>query len=143
MPGSSCAGINIGDNFLWVKDLYGLPNLSGSLGEGLVFASYTGGTGSWKLNLYLEDTDGDRKPGDYDVVISVGVRSPYAGKTPKGTGIGSRQGDVSKEFGPPEFEDKRIIGGESINIWQYPKKGIVFAINASSGEVVEIDVNRV
>ncbi len=143
LPGSACAGIGIGDNFLWVKELYGLPNLSGSLGEGLVFASYTGGTGSWKLNLYLEDTDGDGKPGDYDAVISVGVRSPYAGKTPKGTGIGSRQGDVIKEFGPPEFEDQRIIGGESINIWQYPSRGVVFAITAASGEVVEIDVNRI
>jgi hypothetical protein len=143
LAGASCAGIDIGDNFLWVKDLYGLPNLSGSLGEGLCYASYTGGTGGWKLNIYLEDTDGDRAPGDFDPVISIGVRAPYAGRTPKGTGIGSRQTDVTKEFGPPEFEEKRNIGGDTINIWQYQTKGIVFAVNAATGEVVEIDVNRI
>ncbi len=143
VPGTACAGIDIGDNFLWVKELYGLPNLAGSLGEGLVYASYTGGMGSWKLNLYLEDTDGDRVPGDFDVVISIGVRAPYAGKTAKGTGIGSRQADVIREFGPPEYEERRNIGSEVVNIWTYPSKGIVFSIDAATGSVMEINVNRV
>jgi hypothetical protein len=142
VAGASAAGIDIGDNFIWVKDLYGLPNLSGSLGEGLVYATYTGGTGSWKLNIYLEDTDQDERPGDYDVVISIAVRFPYDGRTAKGVGIGSKQADVSKEFGTPEFQQTANMGGEATQLWQYPSKGIVFAINELHG-VQEIDVNRI
>lgn len=142
VPGSSLAGIDIGDNFLWVKDLYGLPNLSGNLGEGLVYATYTGGAGGLKLNLYLEDADRDERPGDYDVVISIAVRFPYAGRTARGVGIGSRQADVGREFGPPEFQQTANMGGEAVQLWQYPSKGIVFAINETSG-VQEIDVNRI
>ncbi len=142
VPGASAAGIDIGDNFIWVKDLYGLPNLSGSLGEGLVYATYTGGYGGWKLNVYLEDTDQDDRPGDYDIVISIAVRYPYNGRTAKGVGINSKQADVSKEFGTPETEQKTNMGGEATLLWQYPSKGIVFAINETSG-VQEIDVNRI
>lgn len=142
VPGSSLAAINIGDNFLWVKDLYGLPNLTGNLGEGLISASYTGDMGGWKLNIYLADTDQDEKPSDYDSVISIAVRAPYEGKTPKGVTIGSKKADVTREFGPPEIEESGSMGGEAVLIWQYTSRGIVFAINATTGEVLEIDVNK-
>lgn len=142
MPGESVAGIRIGDPFFKVKDIYGLPNLTGNTGE-VVYATYTGGTSSWKLNVYLEDTDEDRRPGDYDVVISICVRFPYAGKTSRGVGIGSRMADVQKEFGPPQIQERSILGAEVVLIWQYPDKGIVLAIEESSGKVVEIDVNKV
>ncbi len=143
VAGTSLAGISIGDNYVWVKDNYGLPNLTGFMGEGLVSATYTGGTGGWKLNVYLQDQDLDEKPSDYDTVISVAVRSPYAGKTAKGVGIGSKQADVSKEFGPAEILDEGNMGGESAIIWQYPSKGIVFAMDAATGLVVEVDVNKI
>jgi hypothetical protein len=142
VPGSSLAAINVGDNFIWVKDLYGLPNLTGNLGEGLVSATYTGGMGSWKLNVYLEDTDNDKKPSDFDLVISIAVRAPYEGKTPKGVSIGSKKADVTREFGPPEIEEGGSMGGEAALIWQYVSRGIVFAINVTTDEVIEIDVNK-
>lgn len=142
VPGSSLAAINIGDNFVWVKDLYGLPNLTGNLGEGLVSATYTGGMGSWKLNVYLEDTDQDEKPSDFDPVISIAVRASYEGKTPKGVSIGSKKADVTREFGPPEIEEGGSMGGEAVIIWQYTSRGIVFAINTATDAVTEIDVNK-
>lgn len=142
VPGQTIAGINIGDEFRSVKEKYGGPDSSGFTTEGLVFATYTGGYGGWKLSVYLEDKDQNDSLGDFDTVVSISVRLPYAGKTPKGVGIGSPQADVLKEFGPPERQSTLQHLGEETNILEYNTKGIVFATRAPSGDVVEIDVNR-
>jgi hypothetical protein len=142
VPGQTVAGINVGDEFQTVKEKYGGPDNSGFTTEGLVFATYTGGYGSWKLNVYLEDSDGNDSLGDFDIVVSISVRSPYVGKTAAGVGIGSPSADVLKEFGPPESQDTSLHQGEEITIMQYNSKGIVFAVKASDEVVLEIDVNR-
>ena len=142
VPGQTIAGINIGDEFRAVEEKYGAPDNSGSTTEGFVFATYTGGYGSWKLNVYLEDSDGNDSLGDFDIVVSVSVRAPYAGKTAAGVGIASPSSDVLTEFGPPESQTTSLHQGEEITIMQYNSRGIVFAVKASDGAVVEIDVNR-
>ncbi len=142
VPGQTVAGINIDDEFRRVKEKYGAPDSAGFTTEGLVFATYTGGYGPWKLNVYMEDMDRNDALGDFDIVVSVGVRSPYAGKTPKGVGIGSPSADAVKEFGPPERQSTMNFQGEELTIMEYNSKGIVFAARAATGEVVEIDVNR-
>ncbi len=142
LPGVSAAGIKVGDLYSRVKEIYGLPNQTGSNDE-LVYASYTGGSGGWKLTVYMEDTDKNRRPGDFDIVLSINLRYPYAGKTPRGVGIGSTSMDVSREFGAPSIKERTTMGGPIIQIWQYPEKGIVFAIDEETSRVVEIDVNRI
>lgn len=142
IPGQTAAGIMVGDDFKAARDLYGPPDSTGFTTEGFVFATYTGGYGTWKLNLYLEDKDKNDALGDYDTVVSISVRSPYQGKTPKGVGIGSSSNDVIKEFGKPERQSTVSHQGEETTIMEYNSKGIVFAVRAGSGEVVEIDVNR-
>jgi hypothetical protein len=142
IPGQSGADINIGDEFRTVKEKYGSPDSSGSTTDGLVYATYTGGYGSWKLNLYLEDLDKNGSLGDFDSVVSIGLRHPYAGKTPKGVGIGSTQADVVKEFGAPQRESTIYIQGEETKILEYNTRGIVFALSMPSTVVKEIDVNR-
>jgi hypothetical protein len=142
IPGQSAAGINIGDEFQAVKEKYGNPDDSGSTTEGLVFATYTWGYGSWKLNVYLEDKDKNSSLGDYDTVVSISVRNPYQGKTPKGTGIGTLEAAVTKEFGVPQNQTTSQHQGEETRILEYNTRGIVFALSMPSGLVQEIDVNR-
>ena len=142
LPGQTAAGINIGDEFRAVKEKFGGPDSTGFTTEGLVYATYTGGYGPWKLNVYLEDKDDNDSLGDFDVVVSISVRSPYAGKTPKGAGIGAPSANVVTEFGPPEKQSDVTHQGEELTIMEYNTKGIVFASRTTSGEVVEIDVNR-
>ncbi|MDD3719296.1 MAG: hypothetical protein PHP28_11615 [Actinomycetota bacterium] len=142
VPGQTAAGIIIGDEFRSVRDKYGGPDSTGSTTEGLVFATYTGGYGTWKLNVYLEDSDGNDSLGDFDLVVSISVRFPYAGRTPKGVGIASSTADAVKEFGPPERQTNATHQGEELTILEFNSKGIVFAARAASGEIVEIDVNR-
>jgi hypothetical protein len=107
-----------------------------------VYATYTGGYGPWKLNIYLEDSDGNNALGDFDVVVSVSVRYPYAGLTPKGVGISSSTAGAIAEFGPPEKQSDVEYQGEALTILEYNTKGIVFAARAGTGEIIEIDVNR-
>lgn|GEM_PF-1082243 len=142
IPGASAAGISVGDEFRTVRGIYGSPDSAGSTTEGLVYATYTGGYGTWKLTLYLEDTDKNDSLGDFDAVVSICLRHPYAGKTPKGVGIGSPQADVLKEFGTPQRQSTAMHQGEQTTIMEYNAAGIVFALKATSGEVIEIDVNR-
>lgn len=142
VPGKSAAGIGVGDEFRAVRRIYGSPDNAGSTTEGLVYATYTGGYGSWKLTLYLEDKDQNDSLGDFDVVVSICLRYPYAGKTPKGVGIGSLQADVLKEFGTPQRQSTAMHQGEQTTIMEYNKAGIVFALKTTTGEVIEIDVNR-
>lgn len=142
LPGQTAAGINVGDEFRTVKEKYGGPDSTGFTTEGLVYATYTGGYGPWKLNVYLEDRDGNNALGDFDTVVSISVRSPYAGRTPRGVGISSSSADAVKEFGPPERQSNVQHQGEELTILEYNTKGIVFAARAASGEIVEIDVNR-
>jgi hypothetical protein len=142
VPGRSVAGINVGDEFARVKELYGKPDSTGVTTEGWVYATYTGGFGSWKLNLYLEDKDGGGALDDYDVVVSISVRHPYAGKTAGGVGVGSPQAEVVREFGTPERQTSMWHQGEETLIMEYNSKGLVFAVNAASLTVVEVDVNR-
>jgi hypothetical protein len=142
VPGQTMAGINIEDDFITVEEKYGSPDSSGFTTEGLVYATYTGGYGAWKLNLYLEDKDQNNSLGDFDTVVSIGVRSPYNGTTAGGVGIGSPQSAITTEFGPPERDSTMSHLGEETKILEYNTKGIVFAVNAVSGNVVEIDVNR-
>ena len=142
VPGRSAAGIDIGDDFHVARRIYGPPDASGSTTEGLVYAAYTGGYGPWKLTLYLEDTDGDDGLGDFDVVVSICLRHPYAGKTPKGARIGALQADVLKEFGTPQRQSTAMHQGEQTTIMEYNSTGIVFAVKTTTGEVIEIDVNR-
>ncbi|MDY6794891.1 MAG: hypothetical protein SWK76_06385 [Actinomycetota bacterium] len=141
VPGQSVAGIHIGDDFAMVKQEYGIPNSSGFTTEGFVCATYTGGYGSWKLNLYLEDKDENDSLGDYDSVVSISVRSPYAGRTAGGVGIGSAEADVLTEFGTPQNESTLTHQGEEMHILEYNSIGIVFAIKTSNTQVEEIDVN--
>jgi hypothetical protein len=142
VPGQTVAGINIEDDFITVEEKYGSPDSTGFTTEGLVYATYTGGYGAWKLNVYLEDKDQNNSLGDFDTVVSVGVRSPYVGTTAGGVGIGSPQSAITKEFGAPERESIMSHLGEEAKILEYNTRGIVFAVKATSGEVVEIDVNR-
>jgi len=142
IPGQTIAGINVGDEFRTVKEKYGGPDSTGFTTEGLVYATYTGGYGPWKLNVYMEDMDKNDALGDFDIVVSISVRHPYAGKTPKGVGIGSPSADALKEFGSPQRQSDASYQGEDLTILEYNSKGIVFATKAPSGEVVEIDVNR-
>lgn len=142
IPGQTEAGINIGDEFRSVKEKYGSPDNSGATTEDLVFATYTWGYGTWKLNVYMEDKDKNSSLGDFDTVVSISVRFPYKGKTPKGTGIGSLEAAVVREFGPPERQDTFQHQGEETKILEYNTKGIVFALRMPVGEVIEIDVNR-
>ncbi len=142
VPGKTVAGINIGDEFRTVKEKYGDPDSTGSTTEGLVFATYTWGYGSWKLNVYMEDKDKNASLGDFDTVVSISVRFPYKGKTPKGTTIGSLQKAVTTEFGTPEKQSTAQHQGEETDILEYNSKGIVFALNSSSADVTEIDVNK-
>jgi hypothetical protein len=142
VPGQTAAGINIGDEFRSVKDKYGSPDSTGFTTEGLVYATYTGGYGTWKLNVYMEDMDKNNSLGDFDIVVSISVRSPYEGKTPKGVGIGSPSANVLTEFGTAERQTSVMHQGEELAIMEYNSKGIVFAVNSASGQVVEIDVNR-
>ncbi len=142
LPGQSAAGIRIGDEFRTVRELYGDPDVRGSTTEGLVYAAYTGGYGTWKLAVYLEDRDKGGSLDDFDVVVSVSLRFPYAGRTPKGVGIGSLQSDVIREFGAPERQNTAVHQGEQTTILEYNSKGIVFAVRTASAEVVEIDINR-
>jgi hypothetical protein len=142
LPGQTAAGINVGDEFRTVEEKYGSPDSSGFTTEGLVYATYTGGYGPWKLNLYLEDKDGNNSLGDFDTVVSISVRSPYAGRTPKGVGIASSTSDAVSEFGPAEKQSDVEHQGEQLTILEYNTKGIVFAARTGTGEIVEIDANR-
>ncbi|MEW6554152.1 MAG: hypothetical protein AB1384_07695 [Actinomycetota bacterium] len=142
VAGQTAAGIIMGDEFRAVKEKYGAPDSTGFTTEGLVYATYTGGYGPWKLNLYLEDTDGNNTLGDFDVVVSISVRYPYMGLTPKGVGISSSTAGAVAEFGPPEKQSEVEQQGERLTILEYNSKGIVFAARAGTGEIVEIDVNR-
>jgi hypothetical protein len=142
VPGQTAAGIAIGDEFSAVREKYGPPDSTGFTTEGLVYATYTGGYGAWKLTVYLEDMDMNDSLGDFDIVVSVNVRYPYAGKTANGVGIGSPSADVVKEFGPPERQSNLMHQGEELTIMEYNAMGIVFAARVPTGEVVEIDVNR-
>jgi len=142
VPGQTAAGINVGDEFQSVKKKYGGPDSTGFTTEGLVYATYTGGYGAWKLNVYMEDMDQNDSLGDFDIVVSISVRLPYEGKTPKGVGIGSPSSDVSTEFGPAERQSIAMHQGEELIIMEYNSRGIVFAVNSASSQVVEIDVNR-
>ncbi len=142
LPGEAAAGIEVGEEFHAVRKIYGDPDSTGFTTEGLVYATYTGGYGSWKLNLYLEDVDGGSSLDDFDVVVSIAVRHPYAGRTPKGVGISSPGAEAVKEFGPPERQSDVMHQGEALTIMEYNTKGIVFAARSGSGEIVEIDVNR-
>jgi hypothetical protein len=142
VPGATVAAINIGDEFKSVRQKYGGPDSSGSTTEGLVYATYTGGSGGWKLSVYMEDKDQNSSLGDFDTVVSISVRQPYAGRTPKGVGIGSSQNDVTKEFGTPENESTLQHQGVETKILEYNTKGIVFALSLPSAVVAEIDVNR-
>ncbi|MGQ9476019.1 MAG: hypothetical protein ACUVSI_07985 [Actinomycetota bacterium] len=142
IPGQSAAGITVGSEFRAVKELYGLPDSEGHTTEGLVYATYTWGYGSWKLTVYLEDRDQGKGLDDYDTVVSVCLRHPYAGRTSKGVGIGSSQAEVIKEFGPPERQTTGLHQGEQVTVMEYNAKGIVFAVRTQTGEVMEIDVNR-
>jgi len=142
LPGQSAAGISIGSDFRSVRELYGMPDSSGHTTEGLVYATYTWGYGTWKLTLYLEDRDKGKGLDDFDTVVSICLRHPYAGRTPKGVGIGSSQADVLKEFGTPERQTTGLHQGEEATILEYNAKGIVFALRVPGGEVLEIDVNR-
>lgn len=141
VPGQTAAGIVIGEEFASVKGKFGSPDSSGFTTEGFVYATYTGGYGPWKLNIYLEDRDQGDSLDDYDTVVSVSVRSPYAGKTAGGTGIGSLEAEVLAEFGPAENENTLRHQGEETKILEYNSRGIVFAVNVSNSQVVEIDVN--
>jgi hypothetical protein len=142
LPGQSAAGIGIGSDFRSVRELYGTPDSSGHTTEGLVYATYTWGYGTWKLTVYLEDRDKGKGLDDFDTVVSICLRHPYAGRTPKGVGIGSAQVEVIKEFGAPERQTTGLHQGEQLTILEYNTKGIVFALRATTGEVLEIDVNR-
>ncbi|WP_287155468.1 hypothetical protein [Candidatus Solincola tengchongensis] len=142
LPGHSAAGIGIGSDFRSVRELYGPPDSSGHTTEGLVYATYTGGYGTWKLTVYLEDRDKGKGLDDFDTVVSICLRHPYAGRTPKGVGIGSAQVEVIKEFGTPERQTNGLHQGEQAIILEYNTKGIVFALRSTTGEVMEIDVNR-
>lgn len=142
VPGQTAAGLNIGQEFKNVKEKYGNPDSSGSTTEGLVFATYTWGYGTWKLNLYLEDKDQNGSLGDYDVVVSISVRFPYKGQTPKGSGIGAPEAAVAREFGTPENQSITQHQGQEMKIMEYNTKGIVFALSTSNDLVEEIDVNK-
>lgn len=142
VPGQTAAGINVGDEFQSVKKKFGSPDNTGFTTEGFVYATYTGGYGTWKLNVYMEDKDQNDSLGDFDIVVSISVRFPYEGKTPQGAGIGSPASDVSKEFGPAERQSIAMYQGEELTIMEYNSRGIVFAVNSASSLVVEIDVNR-
>lgn len=142
IPGQTAAGINVGEEFRAVRKIFGDPDSTGFTTEGLVYATYTGGYGPWKLNIYLEDKDGSHSLGDFDLVVSIAVRHPYAGRTPKGVGISSSTADAAAEFGPPERQNDVKHQGEDLTIMEYNTKGIVFAAKSGSGEIIEIDVNR-
>lgn len=142
IPGQTAAGINVGDEFQSVEEKYGGPDNTGFTTEGLVYATYTGGYGTWKLNVYMEDMDQNEDLGDFDEVVSISVRHPYEGRTPQGVGIGSPSSDVLTEFGSPERQSIVMHQGEELTIMEYNSRGIVFAVNSNSGQVVEIDVNR-
>lgn len=142
VPGQTAAGIGVGEEYLSVREKYGSPDSSGFTTERLVYATYTGGYGTWKLNVYFEDRDKSDTLGDYDTVVSISVRHPYAGKTPKGVGIGSPQADVTREFGSPERQSTLQHQGEETTIMEYNSKGIVFALKMPDAVVVEVDVNR-
>lgn len=141
IPGAELAGIPMGAYYQHVKSFYGSPDAQGS-SDGYVTAAYTGGSGNWKLYLYFEDLERDGKLGDYDTVISINVTAPYAGKTAKGNGIGSKQMSVEKEFGAPLLKYSNFRSGREMQVWEYTTKGIVFAFDTATGAVVEIDVNR-
>ena len=132
----------MGDEFQSVEKKFGSPDNTGFTTEGLVYATYTGGYGTWKLNVYMEDKDQNDSLGDFDIVVSISVRLPYEGKTPQGVGIGSPSTAVSTEFGPPERQTVAMYQGEELTIMEYNSQGIVFAANSASGQIVEIDVNR-
>ena len=142
IPGAQLAGISMGAYYQQVKGLYGSPDAQGSA-DGYVTAAYTGGSGSWKLYVYFEDLEKDGKLSDYDTVVSINVTAPYAGKTAKGNGIGSKQAGVDKEFGAPLLRYSNFRLGKEMQVWEYTTKGIVFAFDAASGAAVEIDVNRI
>jgi hypothetical protein len=142
IAGQTVAGVNVGDEFQAVKEKYGVPDSTGFTTEGLVYATYTGGYGPWKLNVYLEDKDANNALGDFDTVVSISVRYPYTGLTPKGVGISSSTAGAVAEFGPPEKQSNVKQQGEDLTILEYNTKGIVFAARAASGEIIEIDVNR-
>ena len=74
-------------------------------------------------------------------MVSISVRFPYAGKTPKGVGIASSSADVLTEFGPPQAQNDVKHQGEELTIMEYNSMGIVFAAKTATGEIVEIDVN--
>lgn len=142
VPGAQLAGISMGAYYPQVKSLYGSPDAQGSA-DGYVTAAYTGGSGNWKLYVYFEDLEKDGKLGDYDTVISINVTAPYTGKTAKGNGIGSKQASVDKEFGTPLLKYSNFRLGTEMQVWEYTTQGIVFAFDAATGAVVEIDVNRI
>lgn len=140
LPGRSMAGITLGEELSSVRQKMGEPGNWGATGEGLLYLAYTQGNGPWKLTLYLEDSDGNSRPSAPDLVVSICVREPYAGRTRGGVGIGSSRSQVLSEFGRAELEYRSPHLGEDTIFLEYPRRGIVFAVNAMTGLVVEIDV---
>ncbi len=142
LPGHSMAGITLGEELSSVRQKLGEPGSWGNTGEGLLYLAYTQGHGPWRLALYLEDSDGSGKPSAPDRVVSICVREPYAGKTKGGVGIGSSRSQVISEFGRADQEYRSPHRGEETIFLEYHHRGIVFAINAMSGLVVEMDVTN-
>lgn len=142
VPGHSLAGITLGEDLAAVRNRLGEPGNWGSTGEGLLYLAYTQGNGPWRMALYLEDSDGNGKPSAPDRVVSICVREPYSGKTKGGVGIGSPRARVLSEFGRADLEYRSQHLGEETIFMEYHRRGMIFAVNALSGLVVEIDVVR-
>jgi hypothetical protein len=140
VPGRSMAGITLGEDLGSVRSKIGVPGDWGATSVGLLYLAYTQGGGPWKMALYLEDVDENGKPSAPDRVVSICVREPYAGKTRGGVGIGSTRSQVISEFGRAEREYRSVHLGEETVFLEYRRRGIVFAVNAMIGLVVEMDV---
>lgn len=141
LAGTSVAGIAIDSSYSEVIQVLGEADEIRT-SPGFIELAYTGGYGNWKCMVTLLDNDNDRQPGEFDTVVSIAVKFPYQGTTPGGVGIGSNASLVSSEFGDPSAKRQEVIEGKKGEVWEYPNRGIVFAVESSSNTVVEINVNK-
>ena len=130
-PGVGAAGIELGDTYGVVEDLYGIPDRAYRYGTYTYyhFLHYNSIKAIFEIvNTYLSFNEND-------TIVSIEVEPPYEGATEEFIGIGSSLGDVVDAYGAPSAS-----GTGYINFYAYDFLGVEFYYSAGDSLITGIKV---
>jgi hypothetical protein len=117
--GTSLGGVQLGSEYSQLTSLYNVPDSISATSNNMVLSANYTGIG---LSFLVLDSDLSGTVEPSEKVVTIGAVSPYFGKTPGGSGIGSDRSTVEAEFG----------ASSDTSVLFYPEVGMQFNLDTSN-----------